>query len=448
MEEDDSSNWYSPPKIQPLDSSNIISHVPKDKYNPSDEYDPYGSDYLPKDRDTIIPYGTGHVPPDLGGHWHPQMPIPAAGDSQTGSIFPNMPAPAPIVAPPPAPSVPPLTLPHVGPHEIPPLTPGPTNVPFVLRGIGERTVNVFEDPGAFDTEIDDLIDGAYAENEAAGRVVTDEFVDEVGKKSLQQTLDEKQKSEFTPSFYTSPELKNLFPDDPEMAEIYSRAFDAHMRVFTPEGIPIPTHDIHELDQTLRLRAMAEIYRDLEAEGAEPMFVLSPNQLVPPFQWKQIYDYIARTDLPENPLGEPGFPPLEFIHPKIEQNWRALSQKEIGCPDIDGWTLRVMPTNREYNMSKSDETPVIDEIFMPTIPEFLTAQAVRIMQGLPPVLGKDTQTSSKNPLLLNRGITDLVVRGGYEHVTKSIQIGLHGHDATNPHPILLRVYMGGLTVRDA
>jgi hypothetical protein len=258
--------------------------------------------------------------------------------------------------------------------------------------------NLFVDAGGVDgDEIDRLVDDAYDDNLAQGRVVTPAFADDVATGALKNQLDHMTEGVTT-------EYGNEILDDIALEEMLRGEFESTKEMLGRELSPVAMPSPEDfMAAGIDLKAIMEEFAEMDAKDMGPMLVISQINMSGP-RWKQIFTSLTKDkSIPNNPLQEhtnyrvghshgliiPSFPndhvwqeirqdaKQQILHgPQAVPSLNVIQDPDNPSFDIP-WTIRVLPTSNDALYRRPH----------PTIDEYLTMQARLVQEGDGVLMGR-------------------------------------------------------------
>lgn len=242
------------------------------------------------------------------------------------------------------------------------------------------------------------VDEAYWRNAAEGRVVDDQYADGVAVKGLADVLhhggtETEKKMNLTLSW----EIKNQ-----ETLADFENAFHDTAVLFERVGERVPQPEDFE-SIGVDFSELAKKYEDMKDKWLDPQVVIAPH-MDSFFVWLNLYDDLivdehlkwgtARRE-GETSLALPaailnGWGELYDAYRSIPQlpKFRGEAENSTTVPNnLIDWSVRLIPAVRDMNHADRDYSA--GGGVYPTVPEYLTLQALRIQDDKLPIDGAET-----------------------------------------------------------
>lgn len=274
------------------------------------------------------------------------------------------------------------------------------------------THNLFEQPNDFDTDIDTLLDDAYAENLAAGRVMSNEFANQVATDALHTQLDAMQdKSETSAKSLTVHEI-----NDKEIRGQFFWAFTHAREALTYNGEKPPNpkefHDLAGID----FGRLAATYKDMQEHNLDPQIVIAPHMQPIEYWQGALAEARARTAyLHPNIVRSKAL----FVWDDVAARWSDVNRLPQQTPNFRNWTIRIAP-------GVGAEAPSDKYTRCLTASEYLAIQAVRFRFNKP-LLNEVNDGAGPRTIFQINNLDAPAVCGRAGSVSRQIEVGNAGSD---------------------
>lgn len=236
------------------------------------------------------------------------------------------------------------------------------------------------DGGAQEKEIADI----FMDNVDKGIVSYEEFSVYVDKIASKDSL----KKNVEKGYHQYPDIYDV-----KVKEALANVFEHTEKFFARTNYDVPTYEQFQ-ENDVDFAHLAAEYLKMERENLQPMFVIAPYNLWAD-DWRELYGELANS-----PAGNGVLDRSQHYHNFLsaidsEWKWQHIAQyKPIPAkyiPDVEitdmekgvtvDWTIRIVSAAEDAGERDNSYDDNYDHM---TISEYLTMQAVRIEQGLPPV----------------------------------------------------------------
>lgn len=189
--------------------------------------------------------------------------------------------------------------------------------------------------------------------------------------------------------------------NPETKKHFEAIFNTTQTVFDRINLTVPTpEDCVAAGTSIDFVHLADIFEVMQADGLEPQLVLTPANLAKD-QAVTLFDHMtANVDgsIPRNPLKAQDDGNGLWINDRLTPDlWNELNTPDASTPTMTTtgsngtttlWTLQILPTADtdeavEHRNTSYTNLPEDSKHALPPINSFITSQAVRIQQGIPP-----------------------------------------------------------------